>query len=108
MERYVIKNSLLKLLFSLCFVSLTNFGYSEVLYYAENTEVYNAEGIEYCISPNDLALISGKLFLNCAGALVPITNLRYEGETVFVTPKAYLYLCPRCNKMAGFFHVCRE
>lgn len=102
------KNSLLKLLFLLCFVSLTNFGYSEALHYAESIEASNTEGIEYCVNPNDLALISGKLFLNCAGALMPITNLRYEGETVFVTPKAYLYLCPNCLELAGFGHVCRK
>lgn len=105
-ERFIMKNLLLKTLLLLSFVTLTNFGYSEVLYYAENTEAYNVEGIEYCVSPNNLALISGKLFLNCAGALMPITNLRYEGETVFVTPKAYLYLCPNCRKLAGFGHVC--
>lgn len=100
------KNLLLKTLLLLSFVTLTNFGYSEALHYAENIEPSNTEGIKYWVSPNNLVLISGKLFLNCASALVPITNLRYEGETVFVTPKAYLYLCPSCGRLAGFGHVC--
>lgn len=102
------KNSLLKIWLLLCFVSLTNFGYSEVLHYADITEVYNTEGIEYCVNPNDLALISGKLFLNCSSGLVPINNLRYENNAVFVTPKAYgMYKCPLCNLWVFIGHDCR-
>ena len=99
------KNPLFKILF-LCFVSLTNFSYSEVLHYAENTEAYNAEGIEYCVDPTDIALISGKLFLNAPNGLVPITNVRYEEKNVFVTPKAYVYRCDRCGQWVFIGHKC--
>lgn len=100
------KNSLIKVLFLLCFVTSTNFGYSEALYYAENTEADNVEGIEYSVDPTDLALISGKLFLNCSSGLVPITNLRYENHTPIVTPKAYVYRCRGCNEFVFMGHKC--
>lgn len=99
------KKSLFKILL-LCLISLTNFGYSEALYYVENIETYNIEEIEYCVDPNDLALISGKLFLNCSGALVPIKNLRYEGQTLFVTSTAYTYYCTNCQQWVFINHVC--
>lgn len=102
------KNSLIKIWLLLYFVTLTNLGYSEVLHFADVIEAYNAEDIEYCVNPNDLALISGKLFLNCSSVLVPLNSLRYEEKVVFVTPKAYgMYKCPLCKEWVFIGHDCR-
>lgn len=72
--------------------------------YIEHNENINVdslvrdEGNKYCVNPDYLQLISGKLFLLCDSMLVPLKSVSFCEEKVFVEPEAVILLpCPLCG-----------
>lgn len=65
---------------------------------------------EYCIQPESLVLISGKLYMKLEQTLIPLSRIQYVEGGVIAVPEAGMMLvhCSRCNEwyIAQFGHHC--
>ena len=85
------------------FILIGSYSYSNEMGYIENSEE-----IEYTVDAKELRLVSGRLYLNCGNGLIHLTRVRYEDESVIVSPKAVLKYCYKCGQIIilGVPHQC--
>lgn len=82
--------------FFICFLSI--FGYAE-----------SDDKNKYYINPDDLRLISGKMFLVVDNSYVPLKNITYSEDGIIAEMEAaFLLPCTECGGwyILGFQHNC--